>query len=97
MMNEKNIKEIMPIGSVVTLHGGNKKIMICGRIQENKKNGKLFDYAACYFPEGILDPNELFLFQHEDIEHIYFMGMQDRDEFAFRDFMEQKLKEMKLL
>lgn len=96
-MNEKNIKEILPIGSVVVLAGGTKKIMICGRIQEDRKSGKIYDYAACYYPEGILDPNELFLFQHDDIDRVYFLGMQESDEFAFRRFMEQKLNDLKLL
>lgn len=96
-MNEKTIKEILPLGSIVTLKGGTKKIMVCGRIQEEKKSGKLFDYSACYYPEGILDPTELFLFQHEDVDTIYFVGMQEADEFAFRLFMEEKLKKMNLL
>ena len=96
-MNEQTIKEILPLGSIVLLHGGNKKIMICGRIQEDKKTGRIFDYAACYYPEGILDPSELFLFQHEDIAHVAFTGLQDSDEFAFRAFMEEKLNEMKML
>lgn len=96
-MNEKNIKEILPIGSVVQLSGGTKKIMICGRIQEDRKTEKIYDYAACYYPEGILDPNELFLFQHDDIERVYFLGMQGSEEFAFRKFMQNKLKELKML
>lgn len=96
-MNEKSIKEVLPLGSVVTLYGGTKKIMICGRIQEDRKTEKLYDYAACYYPEGIIDPNELFLFQHEDIEHVYFVGLQESDEFAFRSFMEQKLHDLNIL
>lgn len=96
-MNEKTIKEILPLGTIVTLIGGTKKIMICGRIQEEKKSGKLYDYSACYYPEGILEATELFLFQHEDVDKIYFVGMQEADEFAFRLFMEDKLKEMNLL
>lgn len=96
-MKESTIKEVMPLGSVVTLFGGTKKIMICGRIQEDRKSNKIYDYAACYYPEGIIDPKELFMFQHEDIEHVYFVGLQESDEFAFRSFMEQKLREMNML
>lgn len=96
-MNEKSIKEVLPIGSVVTLQGGTKKIMICGRIQEDKETESVYDYSACYYPEGILDANELFLFQHENIAQIYYVGLQDSDEFAFRSYMEQRLKEMNLL
>lgn len=93
-MNRETIKEILPIGSVVTLQGGTKKIMIIGRIQEENATGVSYDYSAVYYPEGIIDPNELFLFQHTDIDLIYFVGLQESEEFAFRSFMEQRLKEM---
>lgn len=96
-MNKHTMQEILPLGSIVLLHGGNKKVMICGRIQEDKKTGRIYDYAACYYPEGILNPNELFLFQHEDIQHVEFVGLQDHDESAFCAFMEEKLKEMNML
>lgn len=92
-MNKDNMQELLPLGSIVTLHNGTKKIMICGRIQEEAKTKKIYDYAACYYPEGILNPHELFLFQHEDIEGVYFVGMQDSEEFTFRHFLEEKLKE----
>ncbi|MEG0330326.1 MAG: DUF4176 domain-containing protein [Longicatena sp.] len=96
-MNSESMKEILPLGSIVTLRGGTKKIMICARIQEDKKTSKLYDYAACYYPEGIINASELFLFQHEDIESVFYVGMQDSEEFAFRTFMEDKLIEMNML
>lgn len=55
------MKELLPIGSVVMLKGGNKRVMICGRIQTHVETGKTYDYCACYYPEGIINPRELFL------------------------------------
>ena len=81
-MNKTNLQELLPLGSIVTLKKGTKKI---------------YDYAACYYPEGILNPHELFLFQHEDVEFVYFVGMQDSEEFSFRDFLIGKLKEKGML
>ena len=46
-MTEENIKKILPIGSVVTLKDGNKKVMITGRIQVHKDTQKVYDYCAC--------------------------------------------------
>ena len=66
-------------------------------IQEEATTKKIYDYAACYYPEGILNPHELFLFQHEDVEFVYFVGMQDSEEFSFRDFLIGKLKEKGML
>lgn len=88
------MKELLPLGSVVLLKGGKKRVMICGRIQKRADDDKLYDYSACYYPEGIIDPKELFLFNNGDIEQVYYLGMQDVEEFKFRTFIDEKLKEM---
>lgn len=85
------MEKYLPLGSIVTLENGNKKIMICGRIQEHVEQQQLYDYCACLYPEGIIDPKELYLFNNNQIDRVYFIGMQDEDEFAFRDFMEKQL------
>ena len=82
------MKFYLPIGSVVLLKGATKRIMICGRLQENTKDHKYYDYCACLYPEGVLDPDELYLFQEEDIDKVFFIGMQDAEEFAFRELLD---------
>ena len=87
------LDELLPIGSVVRLKNGSKRIMICGRLQERVEDGIVFDYCACFYPEGILDPEQLFLFNHKDIDDISYHGLDDQEEFAFRTFlMEHKRK-----
>lgn len=83
------MKFYLPIGSIVLLHGGKKKIMICGRLQENMNDHKTYDYCACLYPEGILNPDELYLFQDKDIATVFFIGFQDEDEFAFRSLLDK--------
>ena len=89
-MKKEALRNILPLGSVITLKKGRKKLMIIGRIQEERSSGILY-------PEGILDASELYMFQGEDIDRIYHVGLQEEEEFAFRSYMEQKLKELKLL
>lgn len=88
------MNKFLPIGTVLNLKQGSKKIMICGRLQERDNDNKILDYCACYYPEGILNPDELFLFDHEDVDTIYFIGMQDSDEFAFREFLNEESKKL---
>lgn len=96
-MKKDTLKSLLPLGSVVSLKKGTKKVLIVGRVQEHVSSGKLYDYSAVYYPEGMLDPHELFLFQQEDIDKLYHVGLQDNDEFIFRSFLEDKLKEKNLL
>lgn len=96
-MNKNNIMEILPLGSVVTLKKGTKKLMIVGRIQEHMESGKLYDYSAVCYPEGMLDSKGLYLFRHEDIERVYYVGLQEEEEFAFRQYLKEQLQAKGLL
>ena len=84
--------ELLPLGSVVTLREGNKKIMIVGRLQKHKETQKIFDYAAVLWPEGMIDSQQFYLFDQEDIQYLYFVGLQDVEEFNFRYELENQYK-----
>ena len=92
---DKRMKDLLPIGSVVALKEGKKKLMIIGRIQENEKTKKLYDYAGCNWPEGYMDKDHCYVFNHEDIDCLYYIGLQDIEEFNYRFELDEKLKEMK--
>lgn len=77
-------ENLLPIGSVVLLKGGNKRVMICGRIQVRAGEKRVYDYSACWFPEGIMDPKEMFFFDHDAIQTLFFIGFQDEEELEFR-------------
>ena len=87
-------KELLPLGSVVLLKNGTKRIMICGRLQQRESDQKIFDYCACYYPEGLLNSEELFLFQHSDIETICFMGFQDEEEARIQTYIQKRCAEL---
>lgn len=83
------MKDYLPIGSIVLLKGGTKRAMIVGRVQRQLENDKIWDYSACLYPEGIINPNELFLFNNEDIDRLFFIGMQDSEELEYRNYLIQ--------
>lgn len=89
-------KNLLPIGSVVLLKGGDKKIMICGRIQAKEGENTIYDYSACYYPEGIVDPSSMFFFNRDVIDTVYFIGFQDKDELNFRKNVLDKLGELEI-
>lgn len=86
------MKPLLPIGSVVLLKGGQKRLMVCGRVQTDTATGKTYDYSGCFYPDGIVDSTQLFLFDNENVQKVFFIGFQDPEEFAFRDFMKEQLE-----
>lgn len=88
-------KDMLPIGSVVLLKGGDKRIMICGRIQTRAGEDRIYDYAACYYPEG-MDASRMFFFDQDAIERIYFIGYQDEEELTFRHNVLDQLGELEV-
>ena len=67
------MKELLPIGSVVLLKDATKSLMIIGTMQIDD-SGTKYDYISCVFPEGYINADTFFLFNHEDIEKVHFVG-----------------------
>ena len=78
------IKNLLPVGSVVQLKDGKKRVMIFGIKQSDEENpGKEYDYVAVLYPEGNLGTDYQFVFNHSDIERIDFRGYEDEERDAF--------------
>lgn len=88
-------KEYLPIGSVVLLKNGNKRIMIYGRKQIQAETQKEWDYIACLYPEGNINEKYMYLFNHKDIGRVFFLGFQDEEEFMFatQKLLEENISE----
>ena len=50
-------KDLLPIGSIIRIKGGEKNLMICGRIMTRTGSDEIYDYVGCLYPEGIVDPD----------------------------------------
>ena len=83
------MKEYLPIGSVVLLHNGTKKIMIYGRKQLSQNDNQEYDYVACLFPEGNINEDYTFLFNQENIREVVFRGYENEEEQAFQKLLNQ--------
>ena len=89
-MNEKTF---LPIGSVVLLKGGKKKIMITGYCMKIKEEpDKIYDYNGCVFPEGVLKSNITSVFDHDQIDKIFYVGYRNEESEPFFTNMKEQLK-----
>ena len=91
------IDKYLPIGTVCTLKGSNKKTMIVGFMSiEYNGNIKMYDYEGCAYPEGLLLKNRLISFKHSDIEKIDFLGYKDILHDKFNKILLNNTKELDL-
>lgn len=83
---ENGGEKYLPIGTVVMLKGAKKRVMITGfcAIADNDKK-TMWDYSGCMFPEGFLSSRQTCLFNHDQIEHIYHLGLEDDEEKKFKE------------
>ena len=79
-----NIKELLPIGSIVRLQNGQKRLMITGVLQSKEDElDKQYDYLGILYPEGHIGGDFQYLFNHEDLDQIVFRGYEDPERQAF--------------
>jgi hypothetical protein len=82
-------EKLLPTGSIVVLKEGKKKLVIYGRKQilMREDKPKMYDYLGCFYPEGYINPDYTFVFNHEDISEIIFVGYIDQDEKQFAEYL----------
>ncbi|MFC4652346.1 DUF4176 domain-containing protein [Lactococcus nasutitermitis] len=79
-------KEILPLGSVVTLkHGDGSVLMIIARASVVKENEEevYYDYGSVLIPLGMARPEVVYFFNKENVEEVLFKGFENEDEKEF--------------
>ena len=83
------ISELLPIGSVVLLEGGTKRLMIFGVKQTDAATNIEYDYIGVLYPEGHLGSDSCFFFNAEQIKEVCFVGMDDEERQKFLGVLAQ--------
>lgn len=91
VMNDNS--KYLPLGTVVMLKTATKRLMITGFCMIAKEdNSKMYDYSGCIYPEGIIDFEQIVLFNHDQIDKVYHMGLSDQEELNFKNKLNEFLK-----
>lgn len=87
---------ILPLGSVVQLKNGERKLMIISRASLYNYRGTIgyFDYAGCLHPVG-QNGQQTFFFNKEDIEEVYYEGYIDEEEEKYQELYEKEMRNVK--
>lgn len=86
-------EKYLPVGTVVKLKEGVKAIMITGFCAISGDDGKMYDYSACLYPEGVVGPEMNFLFNHDQIAEILHKGLVSEEEVTFKQKLNQIIAE----
>ena len=95
-MKENEIGEkYLPIGTVVLLNGGTKRAMIIGFCcMDQNDNNKMYDYAGCIYPEGMISSDKNILFNHDQIQEVYAFGYSDDEEKQFQERLKRIIEKI---
>ena len=88
-------EKFLPIGTVVLLDGGQKRVMINGFCAiDPAEPKKMYDYSGVLFPEGALSSDQALLFDHDQIKEISHMGLEDSESKKFNLKMKMLLEKI---
>ena len=91
----KNPNGFLPIGSVILLKESEKRLVINGIMQTAEKEEgteEYFDYVGVLYPEGFLGVDSMYLFNHEDIAVVSFIGFHDAERQVFLAAIDNEMK-----
>ena len=89
-------EKVLPIGSVVLLKGANKRVMILGYQRNAAADpNRYYDYCGCPYPEGYTSPERTAIFDHDQIDRIISMGLQNVDQIVFAEQLLEAIDKMK--
>lgn len=86
-----DITKLLPVGSVVRLKDAAKRLLVVGIAQESQ--GQRYDYVGMLYPEGFISDEYTYLFNHQDIEEVAFIGFIDTEHQVFRSNLNLLLTE----
>lgn len=88
--------ELLPIGSVVLLSNSEKRLMVMGFCQAKPEDTQtVYDYCGCLYPEGYMDAENIYLFNHEQVAQVFSLGYMDMEQFEFRDRVTEVLLKLR--
>ena len=81
---------LLPLGTVVLLKNGKKKVMITGYYcMGQESEGKVFDYSGCMYPEGVINSEKTLMFNHENIDKVFYVGYTDSESEEFSEHLKE--------
>lgn len=86
-------EKYLPIGTIVLLKNASKRLMIAGYCTTTiGETTKVWDYCGYRYPEGVGQKTDLRMFDHEQIDKIVYLGLEDDEEKKFTMHLDEIYK-----
>lgn len=88
-----DVRNYLPIGSVVLLRSGIKKVMVTGMMPRVSQNDVItqYDYIGVLYPEGFIDTDSMVLFNQDMINDVIFRGYDNPERKDFLEYVQENL------
>lgn len=86
------VKNLLPIGSVILLKKVEKKLMIIGIKQWSEEKKTTHDYIGVAYPEGYINRDIFFTFNHDDIAEVVYEGYISSEQQEFLEKVAEVLE-----
>lgn len=84
----------LPLGTIVSVDDSGQKLMIIGRMQQDKNNTDAkYAYGAVLYPQGLLNPKENYMFNLSKVKRIYYLGFSNDENKVFEEQLNQLMAE----
>ena len=90
------MKDILPVGSVVSIRFSKEKYMIIGFCTIDEETKKIYDYSAVRYPIGFESLNNINMFNKEVIKKIYHFGFFNDEHKEYEKKIKEALENKKM-
>ena len=94
--------KFLPIGTIVLLKNGTKKVMITSYLiitggKDKEKEQKMFDYGGCPYPAGIIESGNAVGFNHDQIDKVVHLGHVDDEQKQLNEILNKNYENFQSL
>ena len=88
-------KDFLPVGSIVSIRFNTNKFMIMGFCTFDGNTNEIYDYSAVPYPEGLIDLDDVCMFNRAIVKKVFHLGFIDDDEKKFKQALNEAIARQK--
>ena len=84
-------KDLLPLGTVVSIRFTKGKFVIMGYYPKDMKTGKIYDYALIKYPQGLIDLDDSIVVNRDLLRKVLHLGYESDVSKEFKESLEKSM------